>query len=148
MAGALVQRQRGGPVGHGPLRDHGALQLQLPPLLAQLQGVPENLVLLAVVRRLTEVRLQLGNALAQGGVFIQQGRGVPVVVLLVVEPGGHGGVGRAEGGDQHVHRVYQRGGGGAEIGHQRQGHGDDRSGEQDPQAVVFQEIPQFLIPHS
>ena len=93
MAGAFVQRQGGSPVGNGPLRNDGALQLQIPPLLAQLQGVPENLVLLAVVRRLAEVGLQLRNLLAQGGVFLQQGSDIPVVILLIVKPGGHGGIG-------------------------------------------------------
>ena len=133
MDGALVQGQGGSPVGDVPLHHRGGLKVgEVPALLPQVQQVPEENVFLTVGLALADGGLHFGDLLFQGLVFRLEGSDVLIIILLVGKPVRHRGIYRPEGAGDGVHQVHQRGGVGAEIGQQRQRHGDDCPGEQDP----------------
>jgi len=68
----------------------------------------------------------------QGGVLRLQSSEITVILLLVVEPVRHSGIGVAERCRHRVCEVGQGGGGVAEKGHKGKSHGDDRRGKQNP----------------
>ena len=108
VGGALVQREGGGPVGDGMLGDGGGFKVaQVPALGPQVQKIPQELVFIPVGLGLADGLLHLGDGLFQRGIFLFQSGDVFIIGLLVVEPGGNGGVGRAEGRGQHAGDIGQ-----------------------------------------
>ena len=113
---------------------------QIPVGLLQIQQIPVVAVFLLQFLRPADGLLHLGDLLFQFRVLFFQGRVVLIVLLLVGDPVGHRGVGGLEGGGDGPGQIGQRGGVAGEEGHAGQGHGDDRRGEEDPQAVFFQKV--------
>ena len=121
------------------LRDGGGLKItQVPALGPQVQKLTQQLIFVPVRLGLAHRFFHLGNGLLQRRILGFQGLYVFIIGLLIVEPGGNGGICSPERGRQHAGDIHQ--GRGAEKGHERERRGDDRPGEQDPYPVVFQEI--------
>ena len=146
MGGALVQRQRGRPVGDAALRDGGGLKVaEVSALLAQVQQVPEKGIFPAGGLALPDSGLHLRDLLLQRFIFLLQRFVVGIVILLIRKPAGNGGGDRPERGSDSVRQIHQRGGVGAEVGQQRQSHGDDRPGKENPKPIVFQKVFQMKV---
>ena len=81
--------------------------MEIEQRLQQTQQSLQPLVFGAVFFRLPDGGLHLRQTLFQRGVFLFQSGDVFIIGLLVVEPGGNGGVGRAEGRGQHAGDIGQ-----------------------------------------
>ena len=138
--GALVEGHHTGPVGGAAVHDNGRFKGEIPPLLPQVQQIPQPLVLLAVDLGLIQLPLQLGVLLFQIRILLLQR-------LYVLEPLAHGaepptdsGAHRPEGGGNDASGVLEKAGLGAESGGHTQQHRHHRHRRQHHDAVFLEKI--------